>query len=247
MSATENSGATWTAPYGVWKTLQNTIERMTKDGGVPARIDRSYLTNLPGSAQSELQTTMKALGLVDEQLHPTETLARLVENEGERPAIVKEILAERYPGPLALGPFSTQAQLEDEFRNHLGVSGSTLRKAVRFFLNAAKYADVPLSQHFKAPSAETGDRKPRKSKNPSNTGNAGAENTPKIDPPKTSNLHPFIEGLVGSLPAPGESFPGDKQEAWFDTARGIFRLIYKTEDVRRHDDEVDPEPSLKQD
>jgi hypothetical protein len=41
-------------------------------------------------------------------------------------------------------------------------------------------------------------------------------------------MHPFIQGLVGALPEPGAAFPIEKQEAWFDTARGIFRLIYET-------------------
>lgn len=236
MSATDTQ-ATWTAPYAVWKTLQNTIEKMGKEGSIPGRIDRSYLSNLPGSAQSELQTAMKALGLVDDQFHPTDLLERLVQNEDERPAIVKEILDDRYAAVLALSPSATQAQLEEEFRQKLGVSGSTLRKAVRFFLNAAKYADIPLSPHFKAPGAvPASGARPRQRRTPAG-GNDQQE--PQQQPPAPT-LHPFIQGLVSTLPEPGTRFPMKKQEAWFDTARGIFQLLYEIDDV-----EDDPEPVVR--
>ncbi len=227
MSANENATGTWTAPYASWRTLQNTVERMKNDGGVPGRLDRSYLSNLPGSAQSELQTTMKALGLINDQMEPTALLGRLVEDDGGRPAIVKEILESRYAGPLALGLNATQAQLETEFRTKLGVQGSTLRKAVRFYLNAAAFAGVPLSQHFKSPSAtEPGERRQRRPKTVAKQ-QPPAEVKPET-PKVTSGLHPFIEGLVATLPKPGEPFSNDKQDAWFDTARGVFRLIYTT-------------------
>jgi hypothetical protein len=233
MSSAETQG-TWTAPYAVWKTLQNTIEKMAKDGSIPGRIDRSYLSNLPGSAQSELQTAMKSLGLVDDQFHPTELLERLVQNEADRPAIVREIIEARYAPALALGQSATQAQLEEAFRTQLNVSGSTLRKAVRFFLNAAQYAEIGLSPHFKAPSATTpGERRPRKPRTPSG---GGTTPDPPPTPPAQPTMHPFIQGLVGTLPDPGAAFPSDKQEAWFDTARGIFRLIYETDD---------PEPRVR--
>ena len=54
MSTTDQTGVEWTAPYVPWLTLKNVIEKMAKDGSIPGRIDRSYLSNLPGSAQSEL-------------------------------------------------------------------------------------------------------------------------------------------------------------------------------------------------
>lgn len=238
MSATDTQG-TWTAPYAVWKTLQNTIEKMAKEGSIPGRIDRSYLSNLPGGAQSELQTAMKALGLVDDQFHPTDLLERLVQNEAERPAIVKEILDARYAAVLALSPSATQAQLEEEFRQKLGVSGSTLRKAVRFFLNAAKYADIPLSPHFKAPgTVPAGGARPRQRRTPAG-GNDQQQQQQTPPPPPAQTLHPFIQGLVSTLPKPGTRLPMKKQEAWFDTARGIFQLLYEI------DDEDDAEPVVR--
>lgn len=235
MSNTDSANGKWTPPYASWTTLQNTIERMAEEGAVPARIDRSYLSKLPGSAQSELMAGMKALGLIDDAFKPQQTLEDLVAGtEDDRKQTMRAIVERLYAAALALGPFATQAQLEGVFRTY-GVSGSTLRKAVRFFLNASKFADVPLSPHFRAPRLETNERKPRTPKGGRQENGDDKPDEPLAPPPLAGAIkHPFIQGLVKELPEPGAVFPEDTQEAWFATARGIFKLIYKTGD--------DPEP-----
>ena len=40
-------------------------------------------------------------------------------------------------------------------------------------------------------------------------------------------LHPFIQGLLESLPAPGSEWPSQGREQWLETARNIFGLIYQ--------------------
>ena len=54
---------------------------------------------------------------------------------------------------------ATQGQLEEEFRS-FGISGSTLRSAIAFFLHAAAFAEIPVSPHFKIPPVRTGNGKP---------------------------------------------------------------------------------------
>ena len=39
-------------------------------------------------------------------------------------------------------------------------------------------------------------------------------------------LHPFFQGLLDSLPAPGAEWPPAKREQWLETARNIFALLY---------------------
>jgi hypothetical protein len=228
--ASEPTQSKFTAPYASFRTFDNLIGRMAEDGGVPGRVDRSYLKNLPGSAQSEIQTTMKALGFIDDGFHPTPLLGALIEGieAGTAPETMRAILESKYPAVLELGMNATQSQLVDAFRE-LNVSGSTLRKAIRFFLGAADFAGITVSPHFKAPPVDPAERRQRKPKAPAKT-----DPKPPADrkPPgggsfSTSvDLHPFIAGLVGSLPEPGSHFPEELQDAWFDTARGIFRLIY---------------------
>lgn len=222
----EQNGS-WTPPYVSWTTFLAAIERMATDGGVPSRIDNTYLSNLAGSTRAELRTSMKALGLIDDQAIPRPMLIDLVQDAAGRPVGIGEMLARCYPRVVALDARATQGQLEEEFRA-LGVRGSTLRKAVRFFLSAADYAGLSLSPHFKAPSAGPdaagGERRTRKAR-PSAPEPLARPVVPLDE--ASASVHPFIQGLVGSLPTPGESFPAERQEAWFDTARGIFRLIYE--------------------
>jgi Family of unknown function (DUF5343) len=211
----------WTPPYVSWATLNNTIERMVKEQSYPEQVDRSYLSNLPGGAQSELITAMKSLGLTDENTRPTVVLKQLVNQPDVRPAIFREILDEHFQGPLSLSKHATQLQLEEEFRKY-GVQGSTLRKAVRFFLAAAKYAEIELSKNFRPPRAERTARKPR------SPGNAETPHQP-VEPPHAPhrNLHPFIQGLFEELPDAGEVFPPDKQETWLEMARMTFKMLYR--------------------
>jgi hypothetical protein len=217
---------TFSPPYVSWTTFLNTIERMTKEGGIPAQIDRSYLSNLPGSSQTPLMAAMKSLGLINEEAKPTADLETLVDEPEGRKDLMETIIKIHYPGPLKLGPFATQMQLEDEFRKY-GVSGSTLRKAVGFFLSAAKYADIPLSPHFKLPRAQPGETRPRKARPPA--GNGGNEEKP-LTPPDTAmaKAHPLVRGLFEELPRPGDEFTAQQQADWLELAKVAFRVIYKT-------------------
>lgn len=218
-----------TPAYVSWATLKNTTEKMAREGGVPSQVDRSYLSNLPGSTQSQLIAAMKWLGLITGQMKPTSVLERMVETEeADRKLAVKTVLENKYPGPMALEALATQGQLENAFRQ-MGVTGSTMRKAIAFYLGAAKYADVAVSQHFKTPKtpATNGEPKPRAKKQAkqatSTLSPAGSGHEP------ASHLHPLIQGLIQELPSPNGAFPKTKQEDWLELARVTFRLIYKSD------------------
>lgn len=218
-------------PYTSFKTLLNTADRMKEEGGAPSRVDRSYLSNMPGGERGIFTTGLKALGLVTDDLEPTDDFHALVEaDEDGRKEIVGRIAERVYPGPLSLPKRATQQQLETSFREY-GITGSTLRRAIGFFLAAADFAGIERSANWKLPKRE----RPVKPKTPIAPTPKVEDETPtppKADPPvlpPASGRHPFIEGLFRELPEPGEAFPSSKQKAWFDTATGIFKLIYKTD------------------
>jgi hypothetical protein len=183
-----------------------------------------------------LQTSVRVCG-TGEAVYPLSDHAyQIVENPDQRKSLLAGIIREKYNSQLGLGSRATTAQLEASFRE-LGASGSTVRKAIAFFLAAARYADVPISPYFKTPKPPAGEKKPARSKTVDKA-DATKEQIDKTPDPSTQvlkGLSPFIQGLVQSLPEPGAVFPTEKQDAWFDTARGIFKLIYKTdaEDTRR--------------
>lgn len=217
-------------PYGSFVTLNNLFDRMADEGGVPARLDRSYLSNLPGSVIATTTHALKHLDLADDDLRPTPTLVEIVEKPKERKSLLAGIIRDKYAAQLALGNRATTAQLETSFRE-MGIQGSTTRKAIAFFLAAARYADVPVSPHFKTPKPPATERVPKTAKR----GRSGQEDEQRPPPPPPDSrqealkgIDPFIVGLVQSLPAPGSVFPQETQNAWIETAKGIFKLIYKT-------------------
>lgn len=49
------------------------------------------------------------------------------------------------------------------------------------------------------------------------------------DEPPSSDLHPFIQGLLQTLPEPESDWPSSARVKWLQTAANIFDLIYKGE------------------
>lgn len=213
-------------PYTSFKTLLNTADRMKEEGGAPSRVDRSYLANMPGGERGIFTTGLKALGLVNEKLEPTDEFHALIDADEEgRKEIVRGMVERVYAAPLALPKRATQQQLETTFRDY-GITGSTLRRAISFFLAATEFAGIERSPNFRVPKRE----RPTKPKPMAHA--VEPEPIPSIQSTKpqptrtTPEMHPFIEGLLRELPKPGEPFPKDKQEAWFEIAKHTFRLIY---------------------
>jgi hypothetical protein len=60
-------------------------------------------------------------------------------------------------------------------------------------------------------------------------GNGGGGNRRQAydDGPDTSGLHPFIQGLLGSLPEPNTNWTVEGRATWLQAASKIFDLIYK--------------------
>jgi hypothetical protein len=65
--------------------------------------------------------------------------------------IVATLLRTCYAPALALGTNATQAQLDEVLREEYGISGTNVRKAIAFFLAAAKFAKLEVSPHFTMP------------------------------------------------------------------------------------------------
>lgn len=219
-------------PYISFAQLENVLERMRNEG-VPARIDRSYLASWSGSAQAQFLKATQSLGLRDEHGRPTDTLKRLVTEVDERPAIIGDIVRAKYPGAVALGDDATQSQLEEVFREYPGISGSTTRKAITFYLHAAKFAGIPTSPFFKAARASSSGGSARTSR-PRTTRRTGApeDNGHDKKPASTQGaLHPAILTLVQNLPRFPEDgtkpvFPDADRKAWFAYAKATFNLIF---------------------
>ncbi len=142
----EETRAAAYVPYG---TFKNQLDRFQK-GGLPGRVDKSAFVGLAGGTQTQLLATMKFLNLVTEEDElPTEALKQLVaRDEVQRRPILKKVLQEAYPKLFELDLASATPQMVDEAMANYGVAGSTLTKAVRFFLTAAAEVGIELSTYL---------------------------------------------------------------------------------------------------
>lgn len=202
------------APYVSFQMMLNTAERMRTEG-IPARVDRSYLGNASGTSKAQYLAAVKALQFLDAELKPTPDYIVFVQEPEARPAMVKNLLTRFYAPALALGTNATQQQLDEVFRDEYGISGSTVRKAIAFFLAAAKYAGVELSPHFTVPRttpAAGGTRRKRLG------AKATTEETPAATDPMSSLRTKYIETLL-------DKFASSNGEVDADLADRIERLM----------------------
>lgn len=169
-------------PYFPFRSLTNLLVRMETED-IPRRLDRGYLSNMAGGSIAQFLTGLRSLGLIDSEERPRPELVELVKAGDQRPQLIADLIQAKYPWAIELGEAkATHQELEEAFRAR-GPSGSTLRKAVAFYLAAARYAGLPLSPFFKetrpggdgaAASRRAGSRRKKKDGQP-----GGADQVPE--------------------------------------------------------------------
>jgi hypothetical protein len=135
-------------PYVSYRTFQNFLEGLQQ--GVPARIDRSYWGDrLSGSTGTQLMSALRFLRLIDANNVPTSQLKMLAQaSSDQRTEILKQVATEAFSflmqGTLDLQS-STYAQLQEAFDNTFELTDGVSRKCVKFFVEMASAAGIPLS------------------------------------------------------------------------------------------------------
>lgn len=213
-------------PYVTFKTFENFIDKL-RAGVIPSRIDKSFIT-LSGSNTSWLLSALKYLGLIEDDGTPTDALQRLVAADGdEQRKLFKELCDERYDFILPEIDLSkaTTGQLESLFRNK-GMAGSTVTKALAFFLSLAENGGYEVAPHIRRTGTSQRKAAPRKRKT----------DTPPPPPPdpvdKLEGKIPalkekLIVGLIEKLPPPGTEFNTEDRELWIGMAGMVFQMVYK--------------------
>lgn len=144
------------AVYVGWTTFANSLDSLAI--GIPNVIDKSVFPGQSGGVQSQIMAGLKFLGLIDDDGKPSAQLHALATtDESARKAALKKILQERYADLFALDlTKATSAQLYEKMAEAYNVTGDTREKAVRFFLAAVKYAELPLGRFLHEAKAATG-------------------------------------------------------------------------------------------
>lgn len=140
-------------PYLSFATFRNFIDGLSTGRPLPPRIDRSLMLGMAGGTQTLMLSAMMFFRLITNDKDVTARFLQLVSSdENERPVLMASMMHEAYPDQLKLAAeHATAEQLQESVQSATGFQGSTLRKAISFFLSMAKYCDVPLSPYFKAP------------------------------------------------------------------------------------------------
>lgn len=143
--------------YVSWSSFIKFINGL-RDTHIPLQIDKSLMATASGSQQSSMLAGLRFLRLIDENGKPTAFMQQLVEaSDQERPALLKLMVEASYTflfggdDQLPLDKASGQ-QVVEKFREQ-ELTGSTVSKAIAFFLAAAKAADIKVSHHIKPPAS----------------------------------------------------------------------------------------------
>ena len=136
-------------PYLSFQTFWAFIQELASKP-LPPQIDRSMMDTKSGTDQSNILSTMRAFGLIDESQAVMPFLQQLVRtDEIQQKRAIGEVVKLLYPHQLEISAQNgTEKLLYDSFEQDFGVTGDTRRKAVTFFLHAARFGGMELSPHF---------------------------------------------------------------------------------------------------
>lgn len=217
-----------TPPYVPYRSFANSLNKLS-ERGLPGRIDPSVFSGQSGSTIAALLAAYKYLGLVTESGGPSDMLKKLVAtDEKDRGSLIKELLETRYTflqhPHIDLNDATTQ-QIETAFRDQ-GIGGSTITKAVSFFLAAVAAAGVEVSKHIKAPPPKRNGA-PR-AKRAKARGLSDVE-TPAIPIAPQRPAQSAAELLLAKFPDFDPSWPEDIKTKWFESFSSLRGAMLKEE------------------
>jgi hypothetical protein len=147
------------APYLAFLTFLGAIEAL--EHGIPKKLDRTMWPSQSGLVQGQILMAFRFFDLVDDQDRPTDLLHGLVEDKDNRTGVLTAILNSSYTALIDHDLTKmTPKMLEDEMERY-NVTGDTKRKAVTFFLRAAKYVGMPMHPLLSSMVRNSGPRKRR--------------------------------------------------------------------------------------
>lgn len=145
-------------PYLSFQTFWSFLGQLGEKP-LPPAIDRSLMDTKSGSDQIHLFNALRGFGFINddnEVLTPLRTF--VAADEEERKRILGGLVLALYPEQMQISDNNgTEAALISSFTEVFDLTGSdTRRKAITFFLHAARKAELTLSPHFPATRSGSG-------------------------------------------------------------------------------------------
>jgi hypothetical protein len=220
-SGEAGKGPEFRPPYISWATLNGLFTKLAV-GPIPPRIDKGYLDNYSGGTQSILLVTLRTLALIDTEGKVSPELVEIATDEDTRKVYLREQLDKLYPEQLGLAQENaTGQQLEESFRKWR-LQGSTLRKAIAFYLDLVKYTEAPNSPFFKVPkqSGTTASRRLSKGTNTDTDADTNGQSDPGGPPPRTTKGEQFVVDLGGA-----GQVTVNVEVKWLDLSDSLFTAL----------------------
>jgi hypothetical protein len=155
------AGDSRTPPYLTFPRFESFLASF-KGKTLPPRFDRTLVRSMSGAEQSQLNIALRFFGLVEgEERRFTHNMQKLVGGLGSDgwKSILRSIVQPAYePIVGSLDSSASMGQLMEAFKERGGLGGSAQAKAIRFYLTAAKAADISLSPYFTAPAVPSSPR-----------------------------------------------------------------------------------------
>ena len=205
-------------PYATFNTALNSL----RADGIPGTgtIDKTLWDSQSGAIQGQLILAFKFLGLIDENRKVQPGLPELVEASDEtRKPLLKKLIEDKYKNIIALDLSTiSEGQLSDAFRGY-DISGSTLVRAVRFFVKACQEVGIPISSRI-AEKKRASSSTPRRRRG-TNGGrrNDGSSEGASGSTPSGKN---WEEQLLAKFPEFDPTWPEELKSKWFE---GFDRLL----------------------
>lgn len=212
-------------PFSQWQRMLDILRDDFRGQQLPSRIDNSYLKKLKinPSAESNLQSALVFLGLIDSQRHPTETLVNLLSSEGApaRETLRKIVNAAYVPILDGLTPKSaTPDHLAEKFKRG-GSQDEVGRKGMTFFLGIAREAGIELSPQLKTRERQPNARSQRKKTSKATAALASADTRPSPPaqqaPPLSRDQDDLIAQVLAKFPDYDPEWDAEQVVLWRDS------------------------------
>jgi Family of unknown function (DUF5343) len=215
--------------YTSYRPLVQWLNGFRDTGHVPQRVDKSHLGKASGSVVAGHLAALRFLKLTDDGGKPTPLFEKFVMAQDDKRA---EVL-----GPMVLDSYAflfndpefdlaraSSKMLEDKFRA-LDIKGSTLMRAISFFLSVAKAAGTKMAPDLKAPAAPPRTTERKSNGNGKRAADAEADEDDGGDDPPGDKDDPAV--LRFEIPIPVNrkvklSIPADFDEADWTLLQTMF-------------------------
>lgn len=232
--------------YASYLTFVTLLDWLRETKHVPSQFDRSWWgTKFSGSGGAQLMAGLRFLGLLNKD-EPVDRLEQIAfAPNDQRPALLADLLRDAYGADLIAGlPRMTPKMLSDGI-GALGTTDATHHKAVAFFVNAAKAAQLPVpnaiaKQARNRPSPTT--RKPVPKPRDTVTVKPPDDRTPPIDPSVTypRGTHPALVPFLSDLVTLGPTWDAATYRRWKDTFDRVLVYAYP---IQESEDELEEKPA----